>query len=142
MAINRSQFTRRIGPFVPDGDAMLLQPAHIGFALQEPQKLVDDRLGEQLLGGQKRKTLCQIEAHLMAEDGARAGAGPVALFHARLQHAIHKLQILAHEAFLCCKSNDSEGSLPHLCLLQGIVDPALPAGSGSAEPLHHIAVKP
>ena len=42
----------RAGPFVPDADAPILQPAHIGLAAQEPQKFDDDRLQMQLLGGQ------------------------------------------------------------------------------------------
>ena len=38
----------------------------------------------------------QIEAHLMAEDRAGAGAGAVALFHAVAKGFIHQIEILAH----------------------------------------------
>ena len=82
IAIDRAQFAIRVGPFVPDGDAMLLQPMHIGLAAQEPEQLIDDGFQVHFLGGDQGKAVGQIEAHLMAEDGARAGAGAVALFHA------------------------------------------------------------
>ena len=96
MAIDRPKLAVRVRPFVPDADAVLLQPAHIGVAAQEPQQLVDDRLGEQLLGGDQRKPVRQIEAHLVTEHRKRAGAGAVALLHAGVQHALHQVQILAH----------------------------------------------
>ena len=53
------------------------QIAGVGVAGQEPQKLVDDRLHVQLLGGDERKPVGQIEAHLVPEDGQRPGARPV-----------------------------------------------------------------
>ena len=95
-AIDRPQLAIGVGPFVPDGDAMLLQPMDIGFAAQEPEQFIDDGFQMQLLGGDQRKALGQIEAHLMAEDGARAGAGAVALFHALVQGQFHQIEILAH----------------------------------------------
>ena len=75
---------------------MLLQPAHIGFAAQEPEQLVDDGFEMQLLGGDQRKAVGQIEAHLVAEDRARARAGAVALFHALFEDQFHQIEILAH----------------------------------------------
>src|SRR5262249_30094678 len=96
MAIDRPEFAIRIRPFVPDADTMLLQPAHIGFAAQEPEQFGDNRLGEQLLGGEKREALRKIEAHLMAENGDRARTRAVALFHARFEHTLHQFVILAH----------------------------------------------
>ena len=96
MAVDGPELAVRIRPFVPDGNAVLLQPAHVGLAAQEPEQLIDDRLGEKLLGGDQRKAVGQIEAHLMAEDRQRAGAGAVALLHARLQHFFHQIEILAH----------------------------------------------
>ena len=55
LAVDRAQFAVRVRPFVPDADAVLLQPAHVGVAAQEPQQLVDDGLQVQLLGGDQRK---------------------------------------------------------------------------------------
>jgi len=57
--------------------AVLLQIAHVGIPVQEPQQLVDDGPQVQLLGGQQRKTRRQVEAHLVAEDRERARARPV-----------------------------------------------------------------
>jgi hypothetical protein len=78
-AIDRSEIAVRIGPFVPDGDAVLLQIADIGVAAQEPDQLVDDRFQVQLLGRDQRKALGEVEAHLVAEHRERAGAGAVVL---------------------------------------------------------------
>ena len=76
MAIHGTQFPVRAGPFVPDGNPMLLQPVHVGVARNEPQKLIDDGLEVHFFGGQERETIGQIEAHLVAEHalGARPGA--------------------------------------------------------------------
>ena len=68
VAIDRAKLAVGVGPFVPDGDAMLIQQPHIGRALQEPQQLMDDRLHMQLLRGGEGKALRQIEAHLRAEQ--------------------------------------------------------------------------
>jgi len=75
---------------------MVLQPADIGFAAQEPEQFIDDRLQVQLLGGDHGKALAQIEAHLVAEQRAGAGAGAVALFGARFQGQAQQVDILAH----------------------------------------------
>ena len=42
---------------------------------------LDNGFEMQFLGGDQGKTRAQIEAHLIAEDRAGAGAGAVALFH-------------------------------------------------------------
>ena len=49
---------------------------------------MDDRLEVQFLGGEARKTLLEIESHLMAKhaDGTRASA--VALFYAFGENAV------------------------------------------------------
>ncbi|MNS85947.1 hypothetical protein D3C72_1198280 [compost metagenome] len=95
-AVDRAQFAVLVGPFVPDADAVLLQPAHIGRALQEPQQFQDDGLQVQLLGGHHRKAFAQVEAHLVAEHRARAGAGAVGLVGARLVHMAHEVEVLFH----------------------------------------------
>src|SRR5262245_44050437 len=68
---------------------------HIGRALQEPEQLVDDRLHVQLLGGDERKAIIGIEAHLMAEERERAGPGAVPFAGAALAHAGEEIEILA-----------------------------------------------
>ena len=52
----------------------------------------------QLLGGDQRKAVGQVEAHLVAEDGERAGAGPVILAMAVVAHLPHEVEILFHGA--------------------------------------------
>ena len=76
-AVHRTQIPCLRGPFVPDRHAMLLQPAHVGVTAQEPQQLVDDRLGVHLLGGDQRESGRQVVAQLVAEQAAGAGAGTV-----------------------------------------------------------------
>ena len=51
----------------------------------------------QLLGGEERKPVRQIEPHLMAENRERARSGAVALFQPLTEHAFHQIVILAHE---------------------------------------------
>ena len=121
IAIDRTQLAIGVGPFVPDGDAMLLQPMDIGFAAQEPEQFIDDGFQMHLLGGDQRKTLGQIEAHLVAEDGAGAGAGAVALFHARFEGQSHQIEILPHGEILADSRLHRTGS--------GLSDPvpAMPA---------------
>src|SRR3546814_4430562 len=66
-AIDRAQLALRVGPVVPDADAVALQVGDVGVALEEPQQFVDDRFQVQLLGGQQREALGQVEAHLVAD---------------------------------------------------------------------------
>src|SRR6185437_5424803 len=98
--VDRAEIAVGVGPFVPDRNAVIVEIFDVGVAAQEPQQLVDDRLEVQLLGGHERKAAPKIEPHLMAEDRARAGAGPVALLHALFQDAFHQVEILAHRCFV------------------------------------------
>src|SRR3546814_15740857 len=45
-AIDRAQVALVIGPFVPDGNALLLKPAHIRIATQKPQQFYEDAFGD------------------------------------------------------------------------------------------------
>ena len=67
---------------------MFLQIAHVGVTAQEPQQFIDDRLEVQLLGGEERETLLQVEPHLMAEDTQGARAGTVSLLVTLCQYAV------------------------------------------------------
>src|SRR6185436_15715995 len=96
MAVDRPELALLVRPFVPDRDTLFLEPAHIGVAAQEPEQLVDDGFEMQLLRRDQRETLREIEAHLVAEDGQRTGAGAVMLLKAMLKHAFHQIVILAH----------------------------------------------
>src|SRR5690606_27176449 len=95
-AVDRPQLALFVGPFVPDADLVFLQVGDVGLALQEPQQLVDDRAQVQLLGGDQREALAQVEAHLPAEHAARAGTRAVRLVGAVLEHVGQQLQVLLH----------------------------------------------
>src|SRR3954452_927197 len=73
--VNRPQLALGICPLVPNCYAMYVEIANIGFAAEEPQQFVDDRLEMHLLRRDEREALCQIETHLVSEDAAGAGAG-------------------------------------------------------------------
>jgi len=92
--IDGTQVAVLVGPLVPDAAAALLQPAHVGLAAQEPQQLDQDRAEVHLLGGQQRKAVSQIEAHLPAEHAEGADAGAVAAFDAGRQDFLEQRQIL------------------------------------------------
>src|SRR5215470_16850692 len=98
VAVDRTEIAVLVGPFIPDAHAVLVEIFDIGIAAQEPEQLVDDGFDVQLLGGEKGKATPKVEAHLMAEDRARADAGAVALFDALAEHAFHQVEILAHRA--------------------------------------------
>ena len=96
MAVDRPEVAALVGPFVPDAHAVLVEIFDVGVAGQEPEQLVDDRLQVQLLGGEQREAVGEIEAHLIAEHRQRAGAGAVALFRAAAQNVFHQIEVLAH----------------------------------------------
>src|SRR5690606_700687 len=54
-------------PLVPDRDLVLLQVADVRVAAQKPEELYDDRTGVELLRRQERKSLAQVEAHLVTK---------------------------------------------------------------------------
>ena len=58
---------------------MLLQIFHVGVACDKPQEFIYDGLQVQFLGCQKRESLAEVEAHLVAEHALRAGTGAVRL---------------------------------------------------------------
>ena len=95
-AVDRPEIAVLVGPFVPDGDAVLVQIVDVGVAAQKPEQLVDDGFEVELLGREQRKAGGKIEPDLMAEDRARADAGAVAFFDALLEDAFHQIEILAH----------------------------------------------
>ena len=67
-AVDGAELAVRVRPLVPDRHAVLLEPAHVRVAAQEPEELDGDRLEVHLLGRHEREPLGQVEAHLVAED--------------------------------------------------------------------------
>ncbi|GMA20152.1 hypothetical protein GCM10025862_21730 [Arsenicicoccus piscis] len=96
--VDRPEVTLLVGPLVPDADAALVQPGDVGVAAQEPEQLADDRAQVQPLGGEHGEAGREVEAHLVAEDAAGAGAGAVGLVHAGGEHVVEQVEILLHEA--------------------------------------------
>jgi len=94
LAIDGAQFALGVRPFVPDADAVVLQPADVGLAAQEPQQFHDDRAQMQLLGGQEGKAPRQVEPHLAAEHAQRPRARAVAPLGAVLQNVGQEAKIL------------------------------------------------
>ena len=86
----------RVGPLVPYTHPVFLQIAHVGIALQEPKEFIDDALEVDFLGGQKGKTLREVETHLMAENTDDARAGAVVLLHTLVEDALQEVKILFH----------------------------------------------
>ncbi len=90
-AVHRAEVTVRRRPLVPDRHAVLLQPADVAVAAQEPQQLVGDRPEVHPLGRDQREALPQVEAQLVPEDAARAGAGAVGTARPGLQHVAEQV---------------------------------------------------
>jgi hypothetical protein len=97
LPVYRAEVAIVVGPFVPDADLAVLQPANVGVAAQEPKQLHDDRPQVQLLRRQKREALRQVETHLRTEVGKRAGTGAVLLLYSFVENPLHEVEILAHE---------------------------------------------
>ena len=96
-AVNRTQITVLVCPLVPDPDAVFIEVADIGIAVQKPEQFVDDRSEVEFLGRDRRKTPGQVEPHLVTEvtDGPRAGT--VGLAGAVIQDMLQKIQVGAHQ---------------------------------------------
>jgi hypothetical protein len=61
---------------------MLVAIFDVGVAGEEPEQLVDDPFEGQRLGGDERKPVRQVEAHLMPEYRQRVDAGSIVFFDA------------------------------------------------------------
>ena len=96
LAVHRAELAMFIGPFVPDAHAVAREVRGVGVPAQEPQQLVHHRGQVDLLGGDQRKTRRQIEAHLVAKQGARARASAIGLDDAVFAHAPQQLEVGLH----------------------------------------------
>jgi len=98
VAVDGPEVAGGVRPLVPDRDAVRMQPVDVGRTPQEPQQLTEDAAGVQLLGGQQREALGEVEAHLVTEDAARPGAGAVGLLHPVVQHVVDEVEVLPHQS--------------------------------------------
>lgn len=96
VAIDRTKIAVLVGPFVPDGDTVVLEILDVGVAGDEPKEFVDDGFEVNLFGGQKRETFGEVEAHLVAEDAFGAYAGAVMLDDTVGHYVTQKILVLFH----------------------------------------------
>ena len=76
--VDRSQVTRlRIGPLIPNPDAVLFEICHVRVPGDEPEQLVDHRLDMNFLGRDEGKTRREVVANLASEDAMRPGTRAV-----------------------------------------------------------------
>lgn len=95
-AVDRPEVAVRIGPLVPDRDAVFLEVADVGVTLEEPEQLVNNGAEVQLLGGEQGKSLGQVEAFLRAENGERSRAGSVFFPRPVVEDEVEKSVVLEH----------------------------------------------
>ena len=91
LAVYGAEIAVFIRPFVPDADPILLEVLGVGAALQKPQQFMDDGFQVAFLGSDQRETLCEVEAHLVAEDAGGAGAGAVGFFRSVIEDVLHQI---------------------------------------------------
>jgi hypothetical protein len=77
-----------IGPFIPDVDIVLDQITDVGVTLDEPKQFMDDGFQMNPFGGQKRKALGKVKAHLVAEKRVGAGVRPITLVCAVIKYGL------------------------------------------------------
>ncbi len=77
VAIDRAEFSGLVCPLIPDGDTVLVKPADVGGAVEEPQQFPFDGLHGHELCGDAREAFGEIVANLAAEYREGAGAGAV-----------------------------------------------------------------
>ena len=80
MAVDGTKVAVLVGPFIPDGYAVLLEVLYVGVPGDEPQEFIDDGLEVHLLGGKQRESVRKVESHLIAEYALGACSGTV-FFH-------------------------------------------------------------
>ena len=96
LAIHWTQIAVLVGPFIPNGNLVLLQIRDIGVAVEKPEQFIDDRAQVELFGGHQRETQSQVKAHLVAKHGQRPNARAVGLFRALVQNAADQVMIRFH----------------------------------------------
>ena len=96
LAVDRTEISVRVGPLVPDGNAVRLEISDVGVAPQKPDELAHDRLEMKPLGCDERKALGEIEAKLPAEQRTHAGPCAVRLDGAAIERLAHEVEIGLH----------------------------------------------
>ena len=96
LTVNRPKIAIVVRPIIPDADLIFGEPFGIRVAVQKPQQFIDDGAQMQFLRRDQRKTMCQVETHLVAKDRPGANAGAVLLFNPVVKDVLHQIKVSAH----------------------------------------------
>ena len=96
VAVDGAQIPIPVGPLVPDAHSVFIQVGDVGVTRQKPEELMDHRPEMQLLGGEQREDVGQIDAHLISEDAPGSGAGAVALLDSVFENVVEQIQVNLH----------------------------------------------
>lgn len=97
MAVDGSEVAVGVGPFVPDGDIVLVEVVDVGVASEEPEEFVDDGAGVDFFGGDEGEAVGEVETELTPEDGVRAGAGAVVAWGGVGEDIAEEVEVLLHD---------------------------------------------
>ena len=96
--VNATQASVGFCPFIPDGDALLLEGFDVGVSAKEPEQLVDDAFEVELFGCEQGKALLQIEPDLRAKHGTCACTGTIRFDVSVGQDVFEEVEISFHAA--------------------------------------------
>ena len=96
VSVHRAEVSVFVSPFVPDAHSVVLEIFYVGVPGYEPQEFIDDGLEMHFLGGKERKSVREIESHLIPEDTLRPDARPVLFHHPVPADMPQKVKILFH----------------------------------------------
>ena len=91
--VHRAKSTVFIGPLVPDVHVLLLQTSDVRLAAQKPEQFLCNEAKGHLLGGEKRKSVSQVEAHLRSEQTDGACSGAITFPYTSVVHFLEQLLV-------------------------------------------------
>ena len=90
-AVDRSQITILVSSLVPDCHLMVVQILNIRVPFEEPKEFVDNRAQVQLFGSQQRKTVIEMETHLITKRAYCACTRTVVFLHPLVKHMLQEI---------------------------------------------------
>lgn len=105
-----------IWPLIPDIRPVLHEIANVRVALEEPEKLVNDRVDTHFLRGEQGKACREIESHLRTENASRPGACAIGFDRAFSHDPPQKIEVDGVCMFACVH----DFILARLCLLMSV----------------------
>src|SRR4030095_7064832 len=95
-AVNTSEISLCVCPFIPNGHSIFPKVADVGFAAEEPEEFVKNRASVKLLRREQRKSLGEIVADLRTKNGISTRAGPIGLVLAVVEHVTEQIEVGLH----------------------------------------------